>query len=138
MPTEPQLKPIAQALLQKTRKGEVNWIEDDSEKSDTAYVVKLPKASIVIKRVNPIAEPDYLILAFLDEKGHAALAWPVDEPEAGTPATATADWNLLLSLYSEARREATGWDKVLQEVETALASQGPIGQPAGSASTPRK
>ena len=127
MTTEPQLKPIAEMLLLKTRKGEVNWLEEEADDSGTAYAVKLPKAGIVVKFCSPIAEPDYLVLALLDENGHGAIAWDVPQPEPGHPTAAEADWELLNSLFKEARRQATGWDRILKEVQTALASQGPIG-----------
>lgn len=124
MTSEPELRPLAQTLLEKTRRGLVNWVEDPSF-DDSAYAVKLQKAGIVIRRVEPIADPDYLVLAFTDDKGRAAIALTADEPEPS--ASVSADWELLLALYTEARRQATGWDVVLSEVRTALSGQGPIG-----------
>jgi hypothetical protein len=127
MTTEPQIKPIAETLLHKTRRGEVNWIEEEVGKSGATYAVKLPKAGIVLKFASPVADPDYILLGFRDEKGQVVVAWEVPEPEPAASKVARADWELLHSLFTEARRQATGWDSVLKEVQNALASEGPIG-----------
>lgn len=81
----------------------------------------------MVKRVSPPAEPDSLLLGFTDGRGQMIHAWQIDDPEDGGQTAERANWALLLQLFEEARRHAAGWDKMLNEVETALAGQGPIG-----------
>jgi len=41
-----------------------------------------------------------------------------------------ADWKLLEGLWREAERLATGWDKVIEDVERGINAKGPIGLPS--------
>lgn len=103
----------------------MNWVEDDG--SRTAYAVNLPKVGIVLKLVAPVAEPDYLLIALRDERRQVISGWQVDDPEHLQTGVQSADWNLLKSLFDEARKQASGWDKLVSEVKDALASHGRIG-----------
>jgi hypothetical protein len=69
-------------------------------------------------------------------EGITVDSWSVDEPnfdpehgESIEEADPTGDWRLLQGLFAEVHRQATGWDKVVSDVEKALAAKGPIGKP---------
>lgn len=74
-------------------------------------------------------------LQFLNPEGATVDSWSVEEPdydpehEGIEEADPDGSWRLLSGLFAEVHRSVTGWDKVIRDVETALASQGPIGQP---------
>jgi hypothetical protein len=83
----------------------------------------------------PRADLDYVSLRLQNPKGETIDSWTVSEPdydpehEGIEEADPNGDWRLLQTLFSEVHRAATGWDKVLSDVEKALASAGAIGMP---------
>ena len=143
MPTIPleTFKEIATTLLEKTKQGQVNWMRrKGSTPNDTIYEVRLPKSRIVLKYAVPTADPDTITLQLQNPDGEEVDSWVVDDPDPGeTPIPIPripllpsehereAGWNLLRSLFAEVHRHVTGWDKVVNDVKTALAGSGPIG-----------
>lgn len=81
----------------------------------------------------PRAKPDVVSLLFINPDGLLVDMWAVQEPdydpevEPIEQADPDGDWRLLSGLFAEVHRIVTGWDKVIRDVETALASNGPIG-----------
>jgi hypothetical protein len=130
MSTETKLKTLARGLLDKTKAGQVNWIQDRED--DKSYKVILPQSRITLRYTVPRVEPDFITLAFYNADGVIVGALKAEEPE---PDESNPDWELLNSLFTEVHRSAAGWDKVVTEIEKALASPGPIGTlpPAGGA-----
>ena len=119
-----QLRNLAEGLLRRTMAGQVNWAKSSD---DGPYEVRLPHSRLRLWYTTPRVESDSISLGFYNSKGDlvgklsAYKPEPEDEPEA--------DWPLLESLYAEVHRSVTGWDKVLAEVESAIASPGAIGEP---------
>lgn len=75
------------------------------------------------------------MLQLQDPAATTVGSWAVEEPEWDhidheEEAVKVPDWKLLSELFERVHRHATGWDKVLSDVEKALASQGPIGKPS--------
>jgi hypothetical protein len=143
---EPKLREIARTLLQKTKAGQVNWTPGTRTRNETSYELLLPASRVVLSYISPIAGSDFIQLQLQDTKGMTAGSWSVEEPdweylERADDPDADAivpDWKLLAELFEAVHRYVTGWDKVLSDVEAALASQGPIGQPAHPESPSRK
>ncbi|MBN9120434.1 MAG: hypothetical protein J0I06_14970 [Planctomycetes bacterium] len=143
---EPKLREIAQTLLQKTKAGQVNWIPGTRTRNETTYELILPESRVALSYISPTAESDFIQLQLQDAKGTSAGSWSVEEPDweyldrtDDPDADATVpDWKLLKELFEVVHRYVTGWDKVIRDVEAALASQGPIGQPARPESPSRK
>jgi hypothetical protein len=141
-----QLRRIAQSLLAKTKAGQANWGRKvtHSDVPETSYELVLPQSRIVLTYTRPRARPDVVKLQFANADGATVDSWVVEEPdydpehESIEQADPDGSWRLLSELFSEVHRTVTGWDKVIHDVETALASQGPIGQPARHDAPSRK
>jgi hypothetical protein len=121
---------------------------------DVSYEVVLPESRLILTYKSPRAEPDVISLQLQDLTGAVIGAFAADEPDdsprgllsgaltvTGTVTgsalippepQAVNDWKLLQELFSEVHLSATGWDRVVKDVEKALASQGPIGKPKHS------
>jgi hypothetical protein len=90
----------------------------------------------VLRYVIPRADADYISLEFHNPDDLIVDSWSVSEPDDNDPTAdeLVPDWQLLRELFMEVHRQATGWDQVLSDVEKALATQGPIGQPPAPSS----
>jgi hypothetical protein len=131
----PKFREIVRNLLAKTTAREVNWVRKPL-KSDipvTAYEVILPESKILLTYSIPRAEPNVITLLLQNPDGVTVDSWAIDEPDYDPyvdrieQVDPEGDWQLLSSLFAEVHRAITGWDKVLRDVENALASPGPIG-----------
>lgn len=137
MPLE-KFRAICRNLLAKTKARQVNWIRNQAKTDppETGYFVLLPESRVMIAYGLPLADVDYVSLRLQNAKGETLDSWTVEEPDFDSEHDSidTADpdgnWRLLSGLFKEVHLAATGWDKVLSDVEKALASPGPIGQPA--------
>lgn len=136
VPTIPadKFRGYARELLTKTKARQVNWNPKPivSDRSETGYEVVLPQSRIVLRYTIPRAEPDFVTLEFRNSDGLVVDSWSVAEPDENDPnldEVESSDWRLLHGLFMEVHRQATGWDKVLSDVEKALAAQGSIGAP---------
>ena len=114
---------IASQLLAKSRANEVNW-QAGSSKPSPSYDVRLPESVIRVAQISPSTEPDYVRVSLCKPNGQPVDHWIVEE---GDP-----DWELAYSLYTEAHRCVTGWDRVLTDVEKSLTEEGVIGLPVGA------
>lgn len=121
---ENQLRSLAEGLLKKTKAGQVNWVRNSDEAS---YEVLLPQSRIRTWYTAPRAAPDTISLGFYNPKAELIGVLSANKPDPGD--VPEADWPLLESLYAEVHRTVSGWDKVLAEVESAIASPGAIGEP---------
>jgi hypothetical protein len=78
-------------------------------------------------------EADFVALQLLNEDGAEVDSWKVSlpdyDPEHEDIETADpdGDWRLLYGLFSEVHRRVLGWDKVVSDVEKALADSSTIG-----------
>ncbi|MBY0458928.1 MAG: hypothetical protein K2V38_16440 [Gemmataceae bacterium] len=107
--------------------------------TETSYETVLPQSRIVVTYTIPRATADYITLELQNASGVTVDSWALDEPDWGDPqnplppeaADPDGDWQRLAALFREVHRRVTGWDKVLSDVEKALASPGPIGLPPG-------
>jgi hypothetical protein len=139
VPTIPRqtFRQIARTLLAKTKAGQVNWVRKPimSQGPDTTYEVILPESRIELTYGVPRAEPDFISLRLKNPNGVAVDSWTVDEPDWGDAedpnpaeeADPEGEWRLLYDLFTEVHRQATGWDKVVSDIQRALAESGSIG-----------
>jgi hypothetical protein len=141
-----QLRRIVEHLLAKTKAGQAHWSRKatDGEIPETSYELVLPQSRIVITYTRPRARPDFVNLQFINPDGILVDAWKVEEPdydpdvEPIEQADPDGSWRLVSNLFFEIHRTVTGWDKVIRDVEAALASPGPIGRLANPETTSRK
>ncbi|MBA4067358.1 MAG: hypothetical protein C0501_27340 [Isosphaera sp.] len=128
---------IARNLLAKTKAGQVNWVRTQAhgQTPETSYRVFLPQSRVTLSYGVPAARLDYVSLQLQNADGLLVESWvvndPVEDPEHDEieRVDPDGDWRLLSELFREVHRRVTGWDKVLSDVEKALASTGPIGAP---------
>ncbi len=121
IPTD-KFKQLFQRLLERSRKGQVEWLQDRT--STYSFNVQLPESLMRIQRISPRTDPDYFQLDLYNKDGVRILSQIADESETDN------DWLPLLSqLYEEAFRCVTGWDKVLADLEAAVASESHVGTP---------
>lgn len=133
-----KVRGIAKDLLSRTKAGQANWVrkETSSDVPQTRYELVLPSSRVAVTYTIPRARPDVVSLQFINPSGITIDSWAVEEPdydpehEPIEQADPDGDWRLLSGLFSEVHRHVTGWDKVISDIEKALASQGPIGKPA--------
>jgi hypothetical protein len=98
-----------------------------SEIPEKSYVVILTQARIVVRYVVPRVEADFVDLQLQNSDGLIVDSWTIEEPvydsEHQPPEQVDLDgyWRLLHNLYVEVHRYVTGWDKVVNDVEKALA-----------------
>lgn len=116
---EERFRRIAQRLLTKTSAGDVLWkVMGPDRKS---FVVNFEKSRVRLAFESPRAEPDKITLSVLDDSDQPVDDWLVYEGED--------DWKLLHGLFLKASISATGWDKVVEDVENNLQREGQVGLP---------
>lgn len=104
----------------------MKWVQGIGPESN--YSLTLPESRVILTYHRPRVEPDFITLEVLGSSGISAGVLAADEPDDQDPEP-NPDWPLLRSLYTEAHRFVTGWDRTLGDVEKALAGSGPIGLP---------
>jgi hypothetical protein len=118
----------------------VNWAKATAP--DISYEVVLPESRLVLAYRSPRAEPDVIALHLHDATGAVVGSLAADEPDDVQPGGITGvftlnpspepqaakDWKLLRDLFSEVHLSATGFDKVVKDIEKALAGPGPVGK----------
>ncbi len=120
-----EFSPILSILLQRSRKDEVNWQSPSDSFGHDAFEVKLPQSVVSIQRVQPTAEADYYRVAILNNQGQLVFSASASE-EPQSPEE--ADWlEILRDLYEDASRSVTGWDKVLDDLRSAVQGERPVG-----------
>lgn len=115
-----KIRELAGKLLEKTRAEQVRWTYHPTV--NYGCVLLLPHSSFEIAFDSPPAEPDKLTVTLNKEDGGDSEA--VAEL---TVVEGDQDWELYRSLFGEASRRVFGWDKVLDELQTAVNAPGPIG-----------
>lgn len=142
-----KLRAISRELLDRTKARLVNWIPRgrNGRPPETAYELVLPDSRVSIIYTRPSIAADSVTLRFQNLDAVTVDEWRVEEPDYDPDegrtleqADPNGDWRLLNDLFGEVHREATGYDRVLSDVELALQSLGPIGQPAPPESLPKK
>jgi hypothetical protein len=102
---------------------------------ETRYQLVLPKSRVVLTYGVPRAYPDFVTVQFLNPDGVVVDSWTVEEPDWGgeddpkPPSVADPDgnWEAAAGLFRAVHNRATGWDEVIRDIETAVASPEPIG-----------
>lgn len=116
---------VLEGLLEKARRDEVNWTYERGEKGKPlkgSYTVKLPASSIRIDFISPESDPDFYVARLLNGEGRSVKVVTAQEIPAEQ-----AQWDLLKSLWDEAYRAISGWDKALADAQQAVASDDTIG-----------
>ena len=114
---EEKMVQLAKALLEKTRNHEANWRPDPLY--DLSYILQLPGSRIRVAMERMPDVPDRVPTFTLTDLNDVT----VGVLEARDPAIGM----IVANLYQQASKVATRWDKVLEEVETALNQKGLIG-----------
>src|SRR5437016_1594160 len=117
IPSEKMVQ-LAKGLLEKTRKHEASWRPDALY--DFSYVLQLPGSHIRIALQQNPEVPNKAVTFTVSDANDVAvgtLEGRNDQPVG----------QVLHELFDQASKVATKWDKVLEEVQTALNSKGPIG-----------
>ena len=134
-----RLRQMARELLDKTRARQVNWVPapNRNEPPEFPYRLILPDSRVTLTYTRTRASEDFITLRFQNADGVTVDEWRVEEPEYYPDVGQTleqadpdGDWRLMKELFGEVHREATGYDRVISDVEKALASLGVIGKPA--------
>jgi hypothetical protein len=115
-----RLRSIAGQLLEKARADQVAWKRVGDGEGGFDYVVQLPQSQIRVWFASPATAPDRAAMVLCNQAGIKVGEMIA---EAGEP-----DFDLLSSLYAEADRSFTGWDKVLGDIERAVKAEGTVGQ----------
>jgi hypothetical protein len=116
-------------LLVRSRKDEVHWGVDPLPPkfpgSSMSFRVDVGTSAISIHFVRPPSDADFFLVRISNTAGFvvATKRVPVDAEGENEKMWLT----LLQELYCEAERLATGWDKVLSELEQAVTSPSPVG-----------
>jgi hypothetical protein len=116
-----KLREIATKLWQRSQANEVEWKRFFLSGSGEVLQIGFPKSQIRVLFRSPQTEPDFVVMEVWNT-GNALISYL--RAEEGDD-----DWDLLSGLYSEALRSATKWDEVLNDVESAIAKPGRIGEP---------
>jgi hypothetical protein len=106
---EKEYPEIAKGLLEKTRRGNVNWSEQANQRNQSGYRLDLPESVIELNYCTPDTEPNFFQLKLFNKNGRIVGSWFVSEGDER--------WSVLDDLYSEITRRLTGWDKVLEDVK---------------------
>ena len=128
MLTVDRFRDILQRLLAKSKAGKVRWIEEDVQGPGELYSVPVSAdVEVSIFHDSPKGAPDRALATFLIGGRPVARIAAEDGED---------DWELLVSLYSDARRCVFRIDAGLDVIEKSLASDGITGAPADSADAP--
>jgi hypothetical protein len=121
-----KLREIAASLVEKSEKNQVHWREL-GVREGIGYEVPLADSLVQVIYQSPKANPDTVSLCIVGGPQRKSVGTLVgaDVPED------QSDWLLLKSLFDDAHRAVTHWDKVLDSVERALKTEGVIGFPDG-------
>jgi len=93
----------------------------------------LPQARVLLTHATPRARPDIVSFRLSSLDGTSVDEWAVEEPdydpdtERLDQVDPDGDWQLMREFFAEVHREATGYDRIIQSIEEAVASQGVIG-----------
>ncbi len=121
IPTD-KVRAILERLAERSKNDKVRWTTGGRPNGDgLSYVVKFPNSSLAIQLVTPVAEPDYYEILLLDAIGHCADSIVVHEEDEL--------FALTESLYNDAHRHVTGWDKVLADIELGVNVPDVVGLP---------
>jgi hypothetical protein len=126
-------------LVAKTKARQVNWTPLQTEREGDqkySYQLALPHSRVTLTYTIPRVEYDFITLTFHNAEGAIVDEWRVDAPDEDERSVKhlerdeDADWRLLKALFGEVYRQATGYDRVMSDVQRALAELGVIGKPA--------
>lgn len=77
-----------------------------------ALVAEFPNSIVQLLFLQPTADPDYFRVEFMNKEGETVARWDVDAEDE--------DFKAVKDLYMEAYRIATGWDKILADINQSL------------------
>src|SRR6266508_1640855 len=105
-------KEIAQQLLERSKRNEVAWSNDDLY--EDSYMVRLPQSTVRIRRHRSGSSSAYVLVledAAQDEIGQ----WGTNDYLGSH-----SDYVLRRDLFLEANRFVTRWDQVVEDIKSAL------------------
>lgn len=118
-----KVRNIAKQLLEKSRKGQVRWVEERIPSVDS-YRVRIADTSIHLLFISPRVDFDRYEFKIANSTGHTVgQLIAVDTEENLAP-----DLKLLRDCFDEATRAVHHWDETINTIEMALSKDKPIGE----------
>lgn len=117
-----RLHEIAARLLEKTRRGQVNWQHTPTPAERRRYAVNLLSAYVILQHYGAPGAPGVLSLRVqpdVNDDRECLAELRLAEGESG--------WDELLELFQTAQERARGWGKILETIEALIRSDEPIG-----------
>jgi hypothetical protein len=128
-----KLQEVLKELWNRSKKDEVRWLPYDgritphgSRTSGSHFFLKLPNSTVSISYVSPTSDSDFYDLTIRNSDGQLVAGKTVEVDDLHAVQSGWRD--ILAGLFSEAFRHVTGWDKVIEELETAVKSKAPVGE----------
>lgn len=120
IPTDKLIAVLA-SLLERSKRDEVFWARaEQSGFGGGGVIVRFPKSAIELEYHGSTHEPDTINVYVRNENGDPVTT--LDAKENGP------NWVLVKSLWDEALRITTGWDRTLHDIERAIQSQTIVGE----------
>ena len=111
---------ILQRLLEKTRANQVNWRSEDELTEDLpSFYMLLPASILSVAPGSAGPDLESVVIDFRNTEDAIVKRVVIEE---GSP-----QWSMAKGLYEEAGRVSLGWDRVLDDLETAVSSREKIG-----------
>lgn len=130
---EAKLLEVLKELWNRSKKDEVRWLPLDGRtppyirnSRGKGYVLKLPNSTVAISYISPVSDSDFYDLDIRNHEGEIVASKAVDVDDLDAVQSGWLD--ILSGLFSEAHRHVTGWDKVIEELESAVKGNAPIGE----------
>ena len=118
IPTEDIIH-VIEKLIHRTQESEVRW-QSMRQYDGPCYYVAFPGADLQVLRSSRHSDPAYISITLVTTSGDEIGNLLVHENET--------HWDLASTLWKEAARCATGWDKVLKTIKKTLKKSGLIGE----------
>lgn len=115
--TSLRLPELAARLLEKTRRGQVNWQHAPAPADPRRYAVNLLSAYLIVQSTDTNIE--LRIQPDLNDDREYLGELRVAPGEPG--------WDELRELFQAAQEKARGWGKILETIEAMIRSDEPIG-----------
>lgn len=120
-----EIRNTLQHLHDATTRKKVKWTKTPASvegyrTSKDALIAEFPNSVVQLMFLQPTVDPDFFRVEFKNKDGESVACWDVDADSEG--------FETVKDLYMDAYRVATGWDKILADINQSLESI--AGEPA--------
>jgi hypothetical protein len=116
------LRGLVPRLLEKTRRGRVNWAHTPSPTAKARYSVNLLSAYLVVQLTRPTNGVERVSFRIQPDLNDNEDALAESSAAEGEP-----DWPVLRELFQAAQQKARGWENIFRTIEQLLDSDAVIG-----------